>query len=203
MPTESAPTLSPQAAMLVDAIERELDPLYMTTLVDFLSPCVIALSRGEVLVGRVDLSGGPWAKKPIAAAYPDGRLTIDGALVSCDLRRLDLAPHLRDDRGMNWRLPLVLPANNAFDVALAWYALIGWQNADQIARRGDGCPECHGACMVQQDHAGAGRLAVECDCVSFDPPDEWEMPREEDAVAREEPGAWFSGADLVMSRRAA
>lgn len=202
-------------AMLVDAIERELEPLYGSCTSDFLGPCMVALSRGEVLVGRVPVYDLPLLQRPLAVAYHDGRLTIDGVLMICDISSRFLAPGLDHHRGMTWRLPLVLPASDSYDVALAWYALIGWQTAAMTARCAEGCPDCHGSGLVPIEHCGRGTLATTCSCLDVEVPDEvldrepWDfgavverLPHEELALAMEEPGTWYVTQRIEEARAA-
>lgn len=199
MPLDVADRFPKQTAavhMVIEALEQELDPAYTLSVVDFLTPCIAALTRGEVLVGR-RFGSGPVATMPLVVAYPDGRLVIDGTEVVCNLGSVELAPALRPQRrGSIWARRVQLPAPDAFELASIWYALIGWQGADMIARRGEGCPTCHGVCFTERDHPGIGRLAVPCDCVEVDMID-WTPEPDENVVAREEPGAWFCGADIA------
>lgn len=114
----------------------------------FLAPCVRALAQGRVLVGRTSdilTPGVLRASRPLVAAYPDGRVTIYGEAIEGALGSL--------------RLP-----GSAYDAALAFYALVGWQRAEMIARAHEGCPDCHGSGVVPRDSLGRGSLFVACDC---------------------------------------
>ncbi len=193
------PTQPRPVQMVLEALEQELDPAYTLSVVDFLTPCVAALARGEVLVGRRQGQERTVAAMPLVVAYPDGRLVIDGEEVVCNLGSVELAPaHRAERRGSVWARRVQLPAPDAFELASIWYALIGWQGADMIARRGEGCPTCHGVCFTERDHPGIGRLAVPCDCVEVDMLD-WLAEPDDDVLAREEPGPWICGADIARA----
>lgn len=183
---------SPQAAMIVAAIERELEPAYAAGTADFLTSSVFALATGKVLVGQVWAPALPSHRRPIAAAYPEGRLTIDGVDVVLSLdQTIELGQSLRTDRLKSWTMNLEIPGT-AYDIALAWYVLIGWQNADRIASRGVGCPTCRGTGLLTAETFGPGRCFPACDCLDVDWPDDWLDPaRPDEELAREESGAWL------------
>ena len=186
--------LSSQARLVVEAIEHEMEPCAPVT--HFLAPCVHALVRGQILVGPIRPEiGGERTRPVLVAAFPDGRLTVGGVEVRCDLAGVELSPGLVRHRGHTWSVPIQLPARDAFDLAVCWYSLVGWQIADMIAREGEGCPDCRGACVVPVESAAAGRLFVSCACVEVEVPDESAgRARPEEDDAREEPGAWFQVA---------
>lgn len=179
-----------ETAILVAAIECEMEPMYLAGTSDFLMPCVVALTLGNVLVGRLQYAPGSMSAHPLIAAYPDGRVTIDGVSVVCDLTGRSMAPSLDAQRGKPWRSLLALPARSFFEPAFAFYALVGWQSASQIARRSEGCAECGGSGLVPVDGVGIGRGFEACGCV--DVQSDWSSPRDEDDLAREEPGAWYT-----------
>lgn len=172
--------LSLHARLVVEAIELEMEPEYGDRTSAFLTSSLVALTRGEVLVGslRRELCRGERA--PLVAAFPDGRLTIAGREVRADLEGIEFGIDLVMRRGYTWWMPIVLPSPSTYDLAVCWYSLVGWQVADMIARRGEGCSDCRGACVLPVDVAAAGRIWVPCGCVEEALPDEDEVLVDED-----------------------
>ena len=181
-----------------EAVANELDPLYTTHTADFLQTVLLSLTRGHVLVARTRAG-------EMVAAFPDGHVTIDGVEVKVSVNQRAEDPRraydefnkdLRIDRGARWAPQFRVPGDT-YDAGLIFYALIGWQSADLVAALAMGCAECWGG-LVPVDAAGAGRIFVGCACQDFGD-DTFLVEREENAVAMEEPGAWFPGAAAVPS----